>query len=330
MAEPSEEEVVHDQSAARARSRLASSCRHGEAAELAGACGKEDAAGRSLIVVTPLRAARVAMPVPKSKLCVNRRRIVAGLCWKPHDSRVREDRPGAPASRRAEPAELFARARGAAPVPRRAGAPSRPSCLHARSTSAPPARGPGMCGRLNPGRGPVPPCRSTVNCSLKGALGAGRRGAVPWVRRCRQLGSCGGSRRGNPQIAIRLRDLHRVGDVRTGAAIGPERNPDAAPENRGRRGGDDSVGLRARPRRFHARGEAAVAGPGGAGFATWSVHPATTACEGEEKQVVAGRGRLVTGRGRGSRRPEACTSGPGRTRRRLVNRGEGREPIVVP
>ena len=113
MAEPSEEKVVHDQSAARARSRLASSCRHGEAAELAGACGKEDAAGRSLIVVTPLRAARVAMPVPKSKLCVNRRRIVAGLCWKPHDSRVREDRPSEPARR----AGRAVRARGARPLP---------------------------------------------------------------------------------------------------------------------------------------------------------------------------------------------------------------------
>ena len=49
------------------------------------------------------------MPVPKSKPCVERRHIVASLCWKPHDSRVREDRPGAPASRRAEPAGLFAR-----------------------------------------------------------------------------------------------------------------------------------------------------------------------------------------------------------------------------
>ena len=248
MAEPSEEEVVHDQSAARARSRLASSCRHGEAAELAGTCGKEDAAGRSLIVVTSLRADRVAMPVPKSKPYVNRRRIVAGQCWKPHDPRVREDRPGAPASRRAKPAELFARARGAAPAPRRAGAPSRPSCSRAWSTSAPPARGLGECGRLNPGRSPVPPCRSTVNCSLKGALGAGRRGAVLWVRRCRQLGSRGGSRRGSPQIAIRLRNLNRVGDVRTGATVGPERNPDAATEDRGRKGG-----LCARPKRLHAR-----------------------------------------------------------------------------
>ena len=43
----------------------------------------------SLNVVPPLRAARVVKPVPKPGACVNRRRTAAGLCWEPHDSRVR-------------------------------------------------------------------------------------------------------------------------------------------------------------------------------------------------------------------------------------------------
>ena len=205
-------------------------------------------------------------------------------------------------------------------------------CSRAWNTSAPPARWPGTCGRLNPGtksRTPVPKHGKTAHCrALSEPGGEGPPSGSALAAASAAAVVAGGD------APRSLSDPETSTEWATFAlphlSISPERNPDAATEDRGRRGGDDSVGLCVRPCRFHTRGEAAVAGLGGAGPAIWSVHPATFACGGEEKQVVVGRGRLVAGRTRGSRRSETRIAGPGGTRRRLVNRGEGREPVVGP
>ena len=107
-------------------------------------------------------------------------------------------------------------------------------------------------------RAPVP---KHGTCSLQGAPEAEQRGGVSRALHCRHLIRRGGRRGGHPQVAVRVRNPHRVGDVRVATGANHGRDPDAAAEDRGGRMGNDTMGQRVRSRRPCARGESAGASP---------------------------------------------------------------------
>ena len=90
---------------------------------------------------------------------------------------------------------------------------------------------------------PVTPCWSTgTRRSLEGAPGAQPDVIVPRGRRYCRRGRCrSGRQRGRLQIALRLRNLHRVGDIRIAIAAGLNRSPEPATEDRDR-GGETTPG----------------------------------------------------------------------------------------
>ena len=252
--------------------------------------------------------------VPKLEPCVSRRRnSVAGLCRKPYDSKVRVGpvrRPGGPENR----AGLANRTREARPFP-------QPEGLG--YTDGPEPRD----------EVPSTPCRSTVrnSSSLQGALGAQRGIAVHRGCRCRRPGRHRSRRqRGRLQIALRLRTSTGWATFALPPLPASSATPMPPPKAVTAGGGNDSRGRRVHSCRSRALRAASAAGLGGAGPIVLAASPTTSVSEGEERLPVVDRGCLAVGRGGSSPSHDVPVIRPGRTLRRHVVRGEGREPVIGP